>query len=71
MIATRPQVLQLAEPYDAAAAAAGSSAVTRWRLADVRANATAKGRRLSKRQRALVIEIPVARITSARVFVDF
>ncbi|KXZ49372.1 hypothetical protein GPECTOR_21g598 [Gonium pectorale] len=48
--------------------AAGSSA---WRLANVRANATVKGRALSKRQLAALVTIPLADITRVRIHVDF
>jgi hypothetical protein len=58
------QVLELIE-HDQA------QGLTKWRLADVRANAPVKGRALSKRQRAAVYDIPVPSITRARVFVDF
>lgn len=58
------QVLELAS-WDEA------SGVTRWRLADVRANAPVKGRKLSKRQREMTFDIPLAAITRARIHVDF
>eukprot|EP00199_Chlamydomonas_sp_CCMP681_P005582 CAMPEP_0119110148 /NCGR_PEP_ID=MMETSP1180-20130426/27233_1 /TAXON_ID=3052 ORGANISM="Chlamydomonas cf sp, Strain CCMP681" /NCGR_SAMPLE_ID=MMETSP1180 /ASSEMBLY_ACC=CAM_ASM_000741 /LENGTH=261 /DNA_ID=CAMNT_0007096313 /DNA_START=244 /DNA_END=1029 /DNA_ORIENTATION=- len=45
--------------------------VTSWRLADVRANAPAKGRGLSKRQLSTVLEIPLASIKKAHVHVNF
>ena len=48
-----------------------SGGVTRWRLADVRANAPVKGRKLSKRQREMTFDIPMASITRARIHVDF
>ncbi len=41
-----------------------------WRLADVKANAPGKGRKLSKRKREMVIEIPVSSLRLARVHVD-
>ena len=54
-----------------AAAAAGGAAVTRWRLADVRANRTAgKGRPLNKKQRESIVEIEVAAITKVNLHVD-
>ncbi|GFH27419.1 uncharacterized protein HaLaN_25738 [Haematococcus lacustris] len=61
---TQSQVLQLME-FDEAAGR------TRWQVADVRANAPTKGRGLSKRQRAMVLEIPVSNIQRAKVHVDF
>ena len=48
-----------------------AAAITRWQLADVRANSPAKGRSLSKRQRDMVIEIPLACIQRANVHVNF
>ncbi|GLC56138.1 hypothetical protein PLESTB_001072800 [Pleodorina starrii] len=48
--------------------AAGSSS---WRLANVRANATVKGRALSKRQLSQLISIPLADISRVRIHVDF
>jgi hypothetical protein len=57
-------VLQLVT-YDEAA---GTSS---WQLADVRANAPQKGRKLSKRQRELVFEVPLAQLLAARIHVDF
>ncbi len=48
-----------------------ASGSTTWHLADVRANATTKGRGLSKRQREMKIVLPLASITLARVYVDF
>jgi len=45
---------------------------TVWGLANVRANRTVKGKAtLSRKQRDLVFEIPVARISRARLHVDF
>jgi hypothetical protein len=44
--------------------------VSLWRLADVKANAPGKGRKLSKRKREAVVEIPLSRLTLARVHVD-
>jgi hypothetical protein len=62
--AARTQVLVLAQADEAAG-------ITRWRLADVRANAPVKGRKLSKRQREMTFDIPLAAITRVRVHVDF
>lgn len=44
--------------------------VTRWRLANVRANRVGKGRPLNKKQRETVIEIPTAAVRSANLHVD-
>ncbi len=44
---------------------------TTWRLANVRANATVKGRALSKKQLSQKTTIPVANITRVRIHVDF
>ncbi|KAG2422427.1 hypothetical protein HXX76_016042 [Chlamydomonas incerta] len=57
-------VLLLAELDEAA----GTSA---WRLANVRANATVKGRALSKRQLSQVVALPLADIIRVRIHVDF
>ncbi|KAG2443170.1 hypothetical protein HYH02_009579 [Chlamydomonas schloesseri] len=57
-------VLLLAELDEAAGASA-------WRLANVRANATVKGRALSKRQLAQVLALPLADIQRVRIHVDF
>lgn len=55
--------------FDAYDAAAG---VTRWRLADVRANRTGgKGRGLSRKQRDSVVELAVAAIRRVNVHLDF
>ena len=58
------QVLELTA-FDEAAG------TTAWRLADVRANAFQKGRKLSKRQRQQVIDIPVVALERVRIHVDF
>ncbi|PNW82699.1 hypothetical protein CHLRE_06g290150v5 [Chlamydomonas reinhardtii] len=57
-------VLLLAELDEAA----GTSA---WRLANCRANATVKGRALSKRQLSQVLALPLADIIRVRIHVDF
>ena len=49
-------------------AEAGSS---EWRLADVRANAPAKGRKLSKKQKEQKWVIPTASLTRVKVWVNF
>ncbi|KAL4433703.1 hypothetical protein ABPG75_000144 [Micractinium tetrahymenae] len=54
------------ESHDAAAA------LTRWRLADVRANRTGgKGRGLSRKQRDAVYELPLAAIKRVNLHIDF
>mmetsp|Transcript_19424 Transcript_19424/g.50414 ORF Transcript_19424/g.50414 Transcript_19424/m.50414 type:complete len:350 (+) Transcript_19424:1687-2736(+) len=58
------QALQL-ESYDE------TSGLTVWRLAEVKANAPGKGRGMNKKQKEARFEIPLARITRIRVFVDF
>lgn len=57
------QVLQYQDMSDA-------GTVTRWKLADVRANRTGKGRPLNKKQRETVIEIPVSAIKQTNLHVD-
>ncbi|MEW5304977.1 MAG: hypothetical protein WDW36_007549 [Sanguina aurantia] len=42
-----------------------------WKLADVKANASTKGRKMSKRQLAQRIPILLASVVRARVYVDF
>jgi hypothetical protein len=44
---------------------------TAWQLADVRANAPAKGRKMSKRQLAMRLELAVSQLRRVRVHVDF
>lgn len=44
---------------------------TAWRLADVKANAPVKGRKLSKRLREMTFNIAVDSLIAARVYVDF
>lgn len=44
---------------------------TEWRMADVKANAPVKGRRLSKKQREMKLTIPVANLTRVKIHVDF
>lgn len=58
------QVLVL-QAYDEAAQ------TTAWQLADVRANAPAKGRKMSKRQLAMRLELAVSQLRRVRVHVDF
>ena len=58
------QILELAELDE-------EKGTSWWRLADVRANAPVKGRKLSKRQREARIELPISSIQKARVHVDF
>ncbi|KAG2497798.1 hypothetical protein HYH03_004069 [Edaphochlamys debaryana] len=53
------------EALDAAAAS------TAWRLANVRANATVKGRALTKKQLAQKVALPLADIVRVRIHVDF
>lgn len=48
----------------------GDGAVTRWKLADVRANRTGKGKPLNKKQRETVIEIDVGAIKQINLHVD-
>lgn len=50
----------------------GSGGVTRWRLANVRANraAAGKGRGLTKKQREAVFEIPVASLRRVNLHLD-
>lgn len=55
----------LLQSYDEA------SGATVWRLAEVRANAAVKGRAMSKKQKELRLEIPLAAVARIRVFVDF
>ena len=42
-----------------------------WALADVKANATVKGRGLSKKQRGQRFDIPLERLERVRIYVDF
>lgn len=44
--------------------------VTRWQLADVRANSPGKGRKLNKKQRETVIELAVADVRKVNLHVD-
>lgn len=54
------------ESHDAAAA------LTRWRLADVRANRTGgKGRGLSRKQRDTLFELPLSAIRRVNLHIDF
>lgn len=48
-----------------------ASGVSSWRLANVRANATVKGRTLSKRQLSQVVTIALADIIRVRIHVNF
>ena len=58
------RVLQLAEHDEA-------GGVTRWRLADVRANrAGTKGRGLSRKQRDQVFEVPLAALRRVNLHLD-
>jgi hypothetical protein len=59
-----PQILDLMD-FDEEAG------TTLWRIADTKANAPVKGRRLSKKQRETRISIPVARLRRVNVHVDF
>ncbi|GIL58567.1 hypothetical protein Vafri_13510 [Volvox africanus] len=48
-----------------------AAGLSSWRLANVRANATVKGRALSKRQLAQLITVPLALISRVRIHVNF
>ncbi|GLI61205.1 hypothetical protein VaNZ11_003497 [Volvox africanus] len=48
-----------------------AAGLSSWHLANVRANATVKGRALSKRQLAQVITVPLAQISRVRIHVNF
>ena len=50
-----------------------ASAVTRWRLADVRVNRSAagKGRGLNKKQRESIVELPLAAVRRVNLHIDF
>ncbi|GIL81705.1 hypothetical protein Vretimale_1345 [Volvox reticuliferus] len=48
-----------------------AAGLSSWRLANVRANATVKGRALSKRQLAQLITVPLAQISRVRIHVNF
>jgi len=47
-----------------------TGAMVRWKLADVRANRSGKGRGLNKKQRETIIEIPASAIRSVNLHVD-
>lgn len=47
-----------------------AEAMVRWKLADVRANRSGKGRGLNKKQRETIIEIPVSAIRNVNLHVD-
>lgn len=48
-----------------------AAGVTRWRLADVRANKGGKGRGLNAKQRREVYEVPLSSIIRVNLFLDF
>ena len=48
-----------------------ASGTTEWRLAEVKANAPMKGRKMSKKQKDLRFNIPVASLVRIRIHVDF
>lgn len=56
---------------EAGAGAGVRAGSTVWRTANVRANATVKGRALSKKQLSQRVAIPLAQLTRVRIHVDF